>query len=153
VGGDAWLSIVIGASGVIAIILIAVVVRSIRPGPGPGATGGSGGSGSTSSFTRNPRRTGLDLGPTTVHRRASARGWEFRSFGPWHQHRSVEHRMQRAFERVDAIDPYAMPRRIGNALAETGLLSEGSDEPARQQSPTSWPFGQARGRQQRKDEE
>lgn len=33
----------------------------------------------------------------------------------------VHSRLQRAFQRVDAVDPHANPRRIGEALVQAGL--------------------------------
>jgi hypothetical protein len=35
---------------------------------------------------------------------------------------SVHRRMERAFQRVDAVDPYAAPRRIGSALLQAGFV-------------------------------
>ncbi|MET1005985.1 MAG: hypothetical protein ABWX96_10570 [Propionibacteriaceae bacterium] len=45
--------------------------------------------------------------------------------------RTVEGNFERAFARIDAVDPYLAQRRIGEALAEVGLVSPSSvfDDP------------------------
>jgi hypothetical protein len=147
VEGDAWLTIVVGASGIIAIVLIGLVVRVIRPAR------------STVSLTRTSRRAGRDpdrsaeSGASPWSRATPSRAWSFRSFGPWHRHRSVEGNLQRAFARIDAVDPYELPRRIGSALTEAGLLSEAPEEPPAPRPRNPWPFGQERDRQHGKDDE
>lgn len=43
------------------------------------------------------------------------------SSGPTVRRGGVHSRLQRAFQRVDAVDPHANPRRIGEALVQAGL--------------------------------
>jgi hypothetical protein len=52
-----------------------------------------------------------------------ARGFSYLHVSPRSSARraGVQHRLERAFRRVDAVDPYAAPRRIGEALLQAGL--------------------------------
>jgi hypothetical protein len=43
---------------------------------------------------------------------------------------SVHRRMARAFQRIDAVDPYAAPRRIGSALLDAGFVDTATSLPA-----------------------
>lgn len=142
---DAWLIIVIGASGVLAILLVGLVIRGIRPATPTERVGPS----RLRGLTRSDRDT--PAAPT------SSRAWAFRSFGPWHRHRSLEQNLHRAFARIDSVDPTATQRRIGRALAETGLLTEAPDEPPNappgERARSTWPFGPLRSRQPDKDDE
>jgi hypothetical protein len=129
---NAWLTIVIGFSGAVAILAVALVTRALRPTRAPADSTGR-------SMVHDDEPRGAGVAPIPH------RGWALRSFGPWHRRRSVETNLQRAFARIDAVDPYAMPRRIGSALAETGLWSETEASrptpPAREPRFTSgWPF-------------
>jgi hypothetical protein len=135
VEGDAWLTIVVGASGIIAIVLIGLVVRVIRPAR------------STVSLTRTSRRAGRDPDGSAE---SGGSPWSRATPG---RHRSVEGNLERAFARIDAVDPYELPRRIGSALTEAGLLSEAPEEPPAPRPRNPWPFGQERDRQHGKDDE
>jgi hypothetical protein len=42
---------------------------------------------------------------------------------------SVQRRMERAFQRVDVVDPYAAPRRIGSALLQAGFVDTETELP------------------------
>jgi hypothetical protein len=149
VQSDAWLIIVIGASGVVAIVLVGLVIRSIRPVT-PAVESGP-------SRLRSLGRR--DPGPSSgqASGRTSGRAWSFRSFGPWHHQRSVEQNLHRAFARIDSVDPTATQRRIGSALAEIGLANEAQDDapdaPDPERPRNTWPFGQSRTRQPDKDDE
>lgn len=52
-----------------------------------------------------------------------ARGFSYLHVSPRSSARraGVQHRLERAFRRVDAVDPYAARRRIGEALVQAGL--------------------------------
>lgn len=65
---------------------------------------------------------------------------------------SVQRRMERAFLRVDVVDPYAAPRRIGTALMQAGFVDSENPlpptaEPAEPAAPgeaeTLWSSGAA----------
>lgn len=133
---NAWLTIVIGVSGVVAIVAVGLITRLLRPPkPQPAYPGGAG-----SEETGGSRRSS---GPARVSRRA----WAMRSFGPWYHRRSVAANLERAFSRIDAVDPYLLPRRIGEALSETGLWSAQTAAPESSHRRTGlrptggWPFG------------
>jgi hypothetical protein len=57
---------------------------------------------------------------------------------------SVQRRMARAFQRVDAVDPYSAPRRIGTALMDAGLVDTPTQMPASEPEP-EWEPGQSEG--------
>jgi hypothetical protein len=46
---------------------------------------------------------------------------------------SVQRRMRRAIQRVDAVDPYAGARRIGSALLQAGLIDNGTPPPTEEE--------------------
>jgi hypothetical protein len=46
---------------------------------------------------------------------------------------SVQRRMRRAIQRVDAVDPYAGARRIGSALLQAGLIDDGTAPPTEEE--------------------
>jgi hypothetical protein len=46
---------------------------------------------------------------------------------------SVQRRMRRAIQRVDAVDPYTGARRIGSALLQAGLVDPGLPSPAEEE--------------------
>ncbi len=52
-----------------------------------------------------------------------ARGFSYLHVSPRSSARraGVQHRLERAYRRVDTVDPYAAPRRIGEALLQAGL--------------------------------
>jgi hypothetical protein len=50
---------------------------------------------------------------------------------------SLQRRMQRAIRRVDSVDPYAAPRRIGSALLQAGLVDTGTP-PTTEEPEVSW---------------
>ncbi|WP_375387293.1 MULTISPECIES: hypothetical protein [Actinomycetes] len=52
-----------------------------------------------------------------------ARGFSYLHVSPRSSARraGVQQRLERAYRRVDAVDPYAAPRRIGEALLQAGL--------------------------------
>lgn len=53
-----------------------------------------------------------------------ARGFSYLHISPrWSGRRpGVQQRLERAFRRIDAVDPYVAPRRIGEALLHAGLI-------------------------------
>jgi hypothetical protein len=55
---------------------------------------------------------------------------------------SIQHRMARAFQRVDAVDPYAAPRRIGSALLDAGLVDTPTQLPGSELDP-EWDPGRS----------
>lgn len=65
-----------------------------------------------------------------------ARGFSYLHVSPRTSARraGVHDRLQRAFRRIDAVDPHEAPRRIGEALLQAGL-----SEPARRPPPTDPP--------------
>jgi len=48
-------------------------------------------------------------------------GYLYLSPGPQTRRGGVHERLARAFARIDAVDPHAAPRRIGEALAQAGI--------------------------------
>ena len=46
---------------------------------------------------------------------------------------SVQRRMRRAIQRVDAVDPYSGARRIGSALLQAGLVDDGTPQPTEEE--------------------
>ena len=53
---------------------------------------------------------------------SSGLGHLFGGLGHRHRSSSVEARLERAYARIDAVDPYAGARRIGASLADSGLV-------------------------------
>ena len=53
---------------------------------------------------------------------SSGLGHLFGGLGHRHRSSSVGARLERAYARIDAVDPYAGARRIGAALADSGLV-------------------------------
>ncbi len=56
---------------------------------------------------------------------------------------SVQRRMARAFQRVDAVDPYAAPRRIGTALLDAGLVDTPTTLPSSAEPTLEWEPGRS----------
>jgi hypothetical protein len=50
---------------------------------------------------------------------------------------SLQRRMQRAMRRIDSVDPYAAPRRIGSALLQAGLVDTGTP-PTTEEPEVTW---------------
>ena len=61
-----------------------------------------------------------------------ARGFSYLHVSPRTSVRraGVHDRMQRAFARIDAVDPHEAPRRIGEALLQAGLAEAGTRPPS-----------------------
>jgi len=112
---EAWLTIVLAVSGVVAIAVVMLAMHILRPS-------------ARVSSTRGPADPlGDPLDPTAARRRRLILiGGGYRLRGQ----RSVEDNFERAYARIDAVDPYLAQRRIGDALAEVGLVSSVFDEPA-----------------------
>jgi len=134
VNNDVWLAGVVGVAGLVLIAMVVVVLRVVnqsrRSRPGSGETDGS-----------EPL--------TPVAYAARGLGHMFGAVNAPHRVRSVEDNLQRAFARIDTIDPYAGQRRIGMALTDVGLLDgapDASEAPAAPEAPaedrprTPWPF-------------
>lgn len=113
---DAWLTITIGSAAVLAIACVGYVLYALR-GTRAGSAAGT------------PPASSYRTTPLTGHRRRGSLRWTSRPRSG--EHRSVEDNLARAFERIDAVDPFVAQRRIGQALAEVGLVSSPSvfDEP------------------------
>jgi hypothetical protein len=47
---------------------------------------------------------------------------------------SVQRRMRRAIQRIDAVDPYVGARRIGSALLQAGLVDNGTPPPTEEEA-------------------
>jgi hypothetical protein len=58
-------------------------------------------------------------------------GYLYGPMGSTRRRRSVGLNLERAAQRVDAVDPYAVPRRIGQALTEIGLSLAADTRPDR----------------------
>lgn len=60
-----------------------------------------------------------------------ARGFSYLHVSPRSSTRraGVHDRLQRAFARIDAVDPHEAPRRIGEALLQAGLADAGTRPP------------------------
>jgi hypothetical protein len=56
---------------------------------------------------------------------------------------SIQGRMERAFQRVDAVDPYAAPRRIGSALLQAGFVDTEAQLPPAAEPAEPWAPGEA----------
>ena len=141
--GNGWLAGVVGVAGLVLIAMVTVVLRAVnqsrraRPGYGP---------------------TAESEPPTAVAYAARGLGHMFGAVNAPRRPRSVESNLQRAFARIDAIDPYAGPRRIGMALTDKGLLSPeaASTEPtATDQGRSSdvWPVDTRRHQRARREDE
>lgn len=113
---QAWLAILVGASIVVAIVLAAPLIPRLR-------------SSGRLSTSHDPAPQSLGTVGTTAGRPrlVSLVPVLRRTRGP----RTVEGNFERAFARIDAVDPYLAQRRIGEALAEVGLVSPSSvfDDP------------------------
>jgi len=130
---DAWLTIVVGFSGVVAIVVMMGVAGSARArrAESPSVPG-----------SRSPSSL-------LVFQTRSRRNQRLLSFRPRGSRRSVADNLHRAFRRIDGVDPYAMQRRIGEALSDVNLLAARppghgpSGDRARHRGDT-WPWGQVR---------
>jgi hypothetical protein len=60
-----------------------------------------------------------------------ARGFSYLHVSPRSSARraGVQQRVERAFVRIDAVDPYVAPRRIGEALLQAGLTEPSPSTP------------------------
>jgi hypothetical protein len=116
VAENAWLAGVVGLAGVVAIILTALVIMSVRP---------------SRARTTDRTRPGSSRAPDATPGAAGRARLRLGAIGRPRRHRSVEGNFERAFARIDAVDPYAVQRRIGEALADAGLVSSASvfDDP------------------------
>lgn len=105
---SAWLILVVGISVVVLVNLLLLLTPTTR-----------GASSSRSSFVRRSRRAPSDDSAA----RSLVKGFAY-LYGPAsysRQQRSVGTRMERVFGRIDTVDPYVAPRRIGNAMLTAGL--------------------------------
>jgi len=110
VGSAAWVLVVLAA----VLILVALVVFVVPLARG-GAVAGTAarGNGAPSSSGSLARGFGyLYVSPRSRSRRGG-----------------VHERLARAFARIDAVDPHAAPRRIGEALVQAGLADLSSEPP------------------------
>jgi hypothetical protein len=126
---NALLTIVIGFSGVVAIIGIGLVARIVRPAR------------SRRPATPPPHPTSVPAATESAGRS----GFALAAFGRTRTQRSVVGNFERAYRRIDAVDPYAGARRIGEALAESGLVAAAPSEREPERPVDTWPFGKARG--------
>jgi hypothetical protein len=135
---NAWLAIVIGISGVVAIVGIGLVSRMLRP-----------------ARSRRAASSERDTTSASAERRPGSggrSGFALAAFGrPRHQ-RSVVGNFERAYRRIDSVDPYAVQRRIGEALADSGLVSAGPAAPQPARRVDTWPFGKTHDRQPGEEE-
>jgi len=117
VAENAWLAGVIGLAGVVAILLTALLIMSVRPSRAR-----------TTDPTRPRQVSRVPSGTPGPPGRARLR---LGAICRPRRRRSVEGNFERAFVRIDAVDPYAVQRRIGEALADAGLVSSTSvfDDP------------------------
>lgn len=114
---NAWLAGVVGLAGVVAIVLTALVIGSLRP---------------SRARTTDPVRPGRDPRSPRVAPGPPGRARiRFGAIGRPRRYRSVEDNFRRSCARIDGVDPYAVQRRIGEALADAGLVSSPSvfDDP------------------------
>ena len=102
-GSAAWVLVVLAC----VLIVVALVVFVAPLGRGTGA----------SAAQPTPRAPG---GPSSE---ALARGFSYLHVSSRSSARrgGVHERLARAFARIDAVDPYAAPRRIGEAMVQAGL--------------------------------
>jgi hypothetical protein len=130
---DAWLTIVVGFSGVVAIVVMVGVAGSPR--------------------ARRAESTDVPglRSPSSwlVFQASSRRSQPLLSFRPRGSRRSVSDNLQRALRRIDDVDPYAMQRRIGEALSDASLLAarpagHGPSGDRDRHRGDTWPWGQVR---------
>ena len=128
---DAWLTGVVGVSGVVLIGLVLVVLRTLSQAR-PAAP----------SSSRSPSST-----PSSAAHAARGMGYLFGVLNTPRRQRSVEDNLQRAFARIDAVDPHSAERRIGMALADLGLIGTGSGTQPGDGSPPGpiWPYDKQAG--------
>ena len=103
-GGATWVLVVLAAALVLVALLVFLVplARGDRDDAGTARPGGTRPTSSSGSLARGFGY--LSVSPRSVARRGG-----------------VHERLSRAFARVDAVDPHAAPRRIGEALVQAGL--------------------------------
>ncbi len=121
---DAWLTGVVGVSGVVLIGLVLVVLRTLsqaRP--------------ARSGDPRSPAPS-----PSSAAHAARGMGYLFGVLNTPRRQRSVEDNLQRAFARIDAVDPHLAERRIGMALADLGLTGTGTQAGADRPARPTWPY-------------
>lgn len=133
-GDNSWLAVVLGISGAVAIVALALVARSARPARSRVSASTDASSAVRSSASDPDRRRRSPL-----------------SFRPWSRSRSVGANFERAVARIDSVDPYEMPRRIGAALAQVGLLAPVPGEQDDEPTGHTWPFGPVSGRRRNED--
>lgn len=110
-GGAAWVMVVL-ASALIVVALV-VFVAPLGRGSGPSVSAGN------RAAAGGPSSEALARGFSYLHvpsRSSVRRG-------------GVHERLARAFARIDAVDPHAAPRRIGEALVQAGIAEPGSASP------------------------
>jgi hypothetical protein len=129
---SALVTIVIGISGVVAIVGVGLVIRTLRPARSRQSPDHP--HGSSPAVADGTRRVGWAAVPFRRRRR------------------SVVGNVQRALDRIDAIDPYATQRRIGEALTDAGLAAPGPSERSAGRSGHTWPFGLVSGQRAEKDD-
>jgi len=120
VGGVAW--VFVGAAAVATLVALLVFLvplgrdggRALAAPRGAGPTAAPGHAGPAGSLARG--FSYLHVSPRTSARRGS-----------------VHDRLERAYHRVDAVDPHEAPRRIGEALLQAGLVdaAPGPTDPPR----------------------
>jgi hypothetical protein len=124
VGSTAWVLVVV-ATALIVVALVVFVVPLGRRGSAPPGRDAPSPSSSSSSSEALARGFGyLHVSSRSVSRRGG-----------------VHERLARAFARIDAVDPHAAPRRIGEALVQAGLADPLSPPPA---EPRTTSFDQPR---------
>lgn len=121
---DAWLAGIVGVAGIVLVALVVVALRAVN-----------------GARRIQPGASSDDRPPTSAAYAARGLGHVFGGMNTSRRRRSVEGNLQRAFLRIDSVDPQAGPRRIGMALAEVGLLSPvpepGDDMPSEPTWPTN----------------
>lgn len=110
-GGAAWVMVVLAS--VLIVVALVVFVAPLGRGNGP------------SAGTRSRPAAG---GPSSE---ALARGFGYLHMPSRSSVRrgGVHERLARAFARIDAVDPHAAPRRIGEALVQAGVADPPSAPP------------------------
>jgi len=100
VGAELWVFVVVGA-GVLLVGLVVFVVPVLRA-------------------ERRPAASAPPAPVATTRTGSLLRGFGYLYEAPEfaRRTRSVGHRLQRAFDRIEAVDPNAAPRRIGLALLQ-----------------------------------